>query len=122
MRRAVDAERAVEKGTTTSESERHLPVDQQRDDEHPDQRQEASMIGGNAITMLPIDAAWMLIWLISWPVWRSVVEGQREALGVGEQVAAQVQHHVLLDLRVDVVVQHAEAVADDHDQEPESRR
>ncbi len=30
----------------------------------------ASAIGGMTITMFPTAAAWMLIWLISAPVWR----------------------------------------------------
>ena len=42
---------------------------------------------------------------------RAVVEGEREPLRVREHVAAQVEHHRLVELGVDVVVHHAEGRA-----------
>ena len=79
-----------------------------------------SAIGGMTITIVPSAAAWMLIWLISAPGLVLVVEGQREPLDVVEEVAAQVEDHVLLGLRPEVVVVDREAVADDDDQEAKS--
>ncbi len=81
----------------------------------------ASMIGGMTMTMLPTAAAWRLIWLISAPVCLLVVEGEREPLHVAEEVAAEVEDHVLLGLRAEVVVEHREAVADHDDQEAEQQ-
>ena len=70
-----------------------------------------SKIGGNAITIAPSAAACMLIRPISMPVWRSSWNVSDSCVHVVEQVAAQVEDDVLLDLRVHVVVDHAHAVA-----------
>ena len=49
---------------------------------------------------------------------RAVVERQRQPLGVGEHVASQVEHHLLVEPRVDVVVNHRQAVLEAGDQQP----
>ena len=53
------------------------------------------------MTIAPIAAAWLLIWYISCPVRRSSWKVSDSRWQWLEQVAAQVEDHALLELRVD---------------------
>ena len=61
------------------------------------------------MTMFPTAAACRLIWLISAPVWRWSWKVSESRWTWREEVAAQVEDHVLLGLRPEVVVEHGEA-------------
>ena len=65
-------------------------------------------IGGIATMRLPADDAWRLIWATKLAGPTLVVVGERQALGVPEQVASKLEGHVLVDLGGNVLLEQPE--------------
>ena len=74
--------------------------------------------GGSDTVTDPTAAAWLLIWYMSAPVRLLSWYDSDSALRVAEQVAAQVEHHVLVELRVHVVVDDGQPVLEPCDEQP----
>jgi hypothetical protein len=116
--RAVEPERVPDERHGDERDDRDLPRDQRHDDEHADQRQERLGDRRRGEEDHPDRRSLHVDLLHQLAGHAPVVERQRQALRVVEQIAAQVEHHALLDLRVDPVAEHGEGVAQERDQEP----
>ena len=122
----VIADRQVEQGDDRHRQQGESRVDQERDPEHPDQRQHALGQRRDGHDQPGCRAALIIDQVDQHPRPALIVVCHREPLGMLEQVAAEVEPHAQVDLGVHVVLEHVQEVDhqghdqpadDDHEQE-----
>ena len=113
----VVADRKVEQGDDRHRQHGQSRVDQQRDPEHPDQRQGALGQRRDGHYQPRGRAGLVVDQVDQHPGPPLIVVRHREPLGMLEQVAAEVESHVQVELCVHVVLEHLEDIDHERDEQ-----